>query len=81
MAINKYGGELVRTGLEVADQNRAFRMRHWTLTNMYIINKSKDPVATGGSPITTWLSNQLLTVIDFIKSNYAMIEKLNDRNP
>jgi indoleamine 2,3-dioxygenase len=62
--------------LEVVDQDRAFRQRHWILTNMYIISKSKHPVATGGSPITTWLSNQLLVVINFIKSNaYSLIDK------
>lgn len=55
--------------LEVADQNRAFRHRHWVLTNMYILNFSKHPTATGGSPIVTWLPNQLLTVIDFIKTH------------
>jgi indoleamine 2,3-dioxygenase len=60
--------------LEVADQVRAFRHTHWVLTNLYIIRKSTHPVATGGSPITTWLPNQLLTVIEFIKNNakYAM---------
>eukprot|EP01088_Endostelium_zonatum_P006179 TRINITY_DN18285_c0_g1_i1.p1 TRINITY_DN18285_c0_g1~~TRINITY_DN18285_c0_g1_i1.p1 ORF type:complete len:496 (-),score=95.48 TRINITY_DN18285_c0_g1_i1:162-1649(-) len=52
--------------LEVADQVRAFRHRHWVLTNLYIIYKSKHPIATGGSPISTWLPNQLLTVNDFI---------------
>ena len=53
--------------LEVANQNRIFRHRHWNLTNMYIIGYSKHPVATGGSPITTYLSNQLVVVCDFIK--------------
>ena len=66
--------------IEVADQNRAFRTRHWNLTNMYIINRSKHPVATGGSPITTWLSNQLLTVIDFIKDNCALINGFEEAN-
>lgn len=66
--------------IEVADQNRAFRTRHWNLTNMYIINRSKHPVATGGSPITTWLSNQLLTVIHFIKDNCALINGIEETN-
>jgi len=61
--------------LQVADQIRAFRHRHWTLTNLYIINFSKHPVATGGSPIVTWLPNQLLTVIDFIKMNGKSIDQ------
>jgi indoleamine 2,3-dioxygenase len=60
--------------LEVADQVRAFRHRHWVLTNLYIMNFSKHPVATGGSPITTWLPNQLLTVIEFIKSHAKFVK-------
>lgn len=60
--------------LEVADQIRAFRHRHWILTNLYILSFSKHPVATGGSPIVTWLPNQLLTVIDYIKTNGKLLE-------
>lgn len=60
--------------LEVADQIRAFRHRHWILTNLYILSYSKHPVATGGSPIVTWLPNQLLTVIDYIKNNSKLLE-------
>lgn len=60
--------------LEVADQIRAFRHRHWILTNLYILSFSKHPVATGGSPIVTWLPNQLLTVIDYIKTNSKLLE-------
>jgi indoleamine 2,3-dioxygenase len=64
--------------LEVADQVRAFRITHWVLTNLYIINKSPHPIATGGSPISTWLSNQILTVIKYIKDNskYAITDEL-----
>lgn len=47
---------------------------------MYIINKSKHPVATGGCPITTWLSNQLLTVIDFIRKNAALVNSKQEKN-
>ena len=61
--------------LEVADQVRAFRHRHWVLTNLYIIYKSKHPVATGGSPITTWLPNQLLTVNDFIIEHAKIVNQ------
>lgn len=53
--------------IEVADQIRNFRHTHWVLTNLYIMNYSKHPLATGGSPIVRWLPNQLLTVIDYIK--------------
>jgi indoleamine 2,3-dioxygenase len=61
--------------LSVADQIRAFRHRHWILTNLYIMNFSKHPVATGGSPIVSWLPNQLLTVIEFIKKQSRFIKE------
>lgn len=55
--------------LEVADQIRTFRHTHWVLTNLYILNTSPHPKATGGSPIVRYLPNQLLTVIRYIKEN------------
>lgn len=39
------------------DKNRAFRTLHWDLTKAYIITKSKHPMATGGTPIISWLPN------------------------
>ena len=47
-------------------QVQDFRQRHWNFVKEYILKYSKHPMATGGSPIATWLSNQLLTVLDLI---------------
>ncbi|KAG0051714.1 hypothetical protein BGZ83_003383 [Gryganskiella cystojenkinii] len=49
--------------LAAVDQIRNFRNRHWSFTKEYIIKYTKHPVATGGSPIVTWLPNQLATVL------------------
>jgi len=49
--------------LTAVDQVREFRDRHWRFTKEYIIKHSNHPVATGGSPIVTWLPNQLTTVL------------------
>ncbi|CAI2176335.1 15004_t:CDS:10 [Funneliformis geosporum] len=46
------------------DQIRAFRHRHWNFAKEYIIKNTTHPVATGGSPIVTWLPNQLGTILD-----------------
>ncbi|KAJ3195818.1 hypothetical protein HK101_010990 [Irineochytrium annulatum] len=54
--------------LALLDQVREFRGRHWNFTKEYIIKHSSHPVATGGSPITTWLPNQLSVVLN------AMVE-------
>ncbi|CAG8623988.1 19643_t:CDS:10, partial [Cetraspora pellucida] len=46
------------------DQIRAFRNRHWNFTKEYVIKNTVHPVATGGSPIVTWLPNQLNTILE-----------------
>ncbi|KAJ3153314.1 hypothetical protein HDU86_005269 [Geranomyces michiganensis] len=50
--------------LSLLDQLREFRARHWNFTKQYIIRWSSHPSATGGSPIVTWLPNQLGVVLD-----------------
>ncbi|CAG8959741.1 hypothetical protein HYFRA_00001647 [Hymenoscyphus fraxineus] len=46
------------------NQVRDFRWRHWCFTREYILKKTSHPVATGGSPIVTWLPNQLQAVMN-----------------
>ena len=50
--------------LRLLDQVRDFRYRHWCFTREYILKKTSHPTATGGSPIVTWLPNQLVAVLD-----------------
>lgn len=49
--------------LQALDQVRDFRWRHWCFTREYILKQTKHPTATGGSPIVTWLPNQLQAVL------------------
>jgi indoleamine 2,3-dioxygenase len=56
--------------LRLLDHVRSFRWRHWLFAREYIIRRSKHPTATGGSPIVTWLPNQLLAVMDLILDVY-----------
>ncbi|TVY31152.1 Indoleamine 2,3-dioxygenase [Lachnellula hyalina] len=49
--------------LLILNQVRDFRWRHWCFTREYILKKTTHPVATGGSPIVTWLPNQLQAVM------------------
>ena len=51
------------TYMEGLDQVREFRNRHWSFTKEYILRHTRHPVATGGSPIVTWLPNQLGVVL------------------
>lgn len=57
------------------DQIRAFRHRHWNFTKEYILKYTSHPVATGGSPIVTWLPNQLGTVLDAMERTGSRINK------
>jgi indoleamine 2,3-dioxygenase len=52
--------------LRCLDKIREFRTRHWNFTKEYILKQSRHPRATGGSPIVTWLPNQLMVVLDAI---------------
>ena len=47
-----------RLWLQLLDQVRDFRWRHWCFAREYILKRTAHPVATGGSPIVTWLPNQ-----------------------
>ena len=49
--------------LHALNQVRDFRWRHWCFTREYILKKTSHPTATGGSPIVTWLPNQLQAVM------------------
>lgn len=62
------------------DQVRDFRQRHWNFTKEYIIKQTDHPVATGGSPIVTWLPNQLAAVLKIMNETVAAIDgdKLTD---
>ncbi|KAF2754153.1 IDO-domain-containing protein [Pseudovirgaria hyperparasitica] len=50
--------------LRALDQVRDFRWRHWCFTREYILKRTSHPTATGGSPIVTWLPNQLQAVMN-----------------
>lgn len=58
---------------------RLFRRKHWNLTKKYIIENTKHPVATGGTPITTWLPNQLGATLETMELIMEVLdEKKND---
>ncbi|KAF7727434.1 hypothetical protein EC973_007503 [Apophysomyces ossiformis] len=61
--------------LSNVDQIRAFRHRHWNFTKEYIIKHTAHPVATGGSPIVTWLPNQLSAVLNLLNEVSSSIDQ------
>lgn len=52
-----------RLWLQLLNQVRDFRWRHWCFGKEYILKRTSHPTATGGSPIVTWLPNQLSAVL------------------
>lgn len=48
----------------------SFRKLHWELTKKYIIAQTEYPTATGGTPITKWLPNQLISVFKQILTDF-----------
>lgn len=55
-----------------------FRGQHWSMTKQYILNHTKFPRATGGTPITTWLPNQLGATLEYMCTVYEKIEQLKE---
>jgi indoleamine 2,3-dioxygenase len=59
--------------IKVLDQVRDFRWRHWCFAREYILKRTSHPTATGGSPIVTWLPNQLAAVMDEMVRVYEAV--------
>lgn len=59
--------------LRVLDLIRSFRWKHWLFAREFIIRQTTHPVATGGSPIVTWLPNQLFAVMKLMQDVWQQI--------
>lgn len=62
--------------LRVLNVVRMFRDIHWEMTKAYIIRQTKHPTATGGTPITSWLPNQLGATMEYMEDTIARVEHL-----
>ncbi|KAK8044705.1 indoleamine 2-3-dioxygenase family protein [Apiospora rasikravindrae] len=62
-----------RLWLKIQNQVRDFRWRHWCFAREYILKQTSHPTATGGSPIVTWLPNQLLAVMDDMLQMHKLV--------
>jgi indoleamine 2,3-dioxygenase len=69
--------------LKIVDEVYLFRNGHWQFVQKYIMSNTKYAFATGGTPITTWLINQIEAVLEYerviieylqINSNNALKE-------
>ncbi|GAP84649.1 putative indoleamine -dioxygenase family protein [Rosellinia necatrix] len=62
-----------RLWIKLLDQVRDFRWRHWCFAREYILKQTSHPTATGGSPIVTWLPNQLQAVMEEMVEIYGSV--------
>ncbi|KAJ4418367.1 hypothetical protein N0V82_005648 [Gnomoniopsis sp. IMI 355080] len=69
-----------RLWIQLLNQVRDFRWRHWCFGKEYILKMTSHPTATGGSPIITWLPNQLIAVLRDMKNIASLIgeERLSE---
>ncbi|KAL0942453.1 Indoleamine 2,3-dioxygenase 1 [Colletotrichum truncatum] len=65
--------ETRRLWLLILHQVRDFRWRHWCFAREYILKRTSHPTATGGSPIVTWLPNQLEAVLQEMENLYESV--------
>ena len=66
----------------IVDQIHCFRNGHWMFVQKYIMENTKYNVATGGTPITTWIPNQIEAVLEYMRIILTKIEDqefLNDK--
>ena len=63
--------------LKIVDEVYYFRNGHWQFVQKYIVENTKYPKATGGTPITSWLVNQIEAVLKYENDIISEILKLN----
>jgi len=58
---------------KILEEVHNFRNGHWMFVQKYIMANTKYNVATGGTPITTWIPNQIDAVIAYMRKILNMI--------
>lgn len=66
--------------LKIIDEVYLFRNGHWQFVQKYIMSNTKYAFATGGTPITTWLINQIEAVLEFEKEIVMFLQDKNLQN-
>lgn len=66
--------------LQIVNEVYLFRNGHWQFVQKYIMNNTKYAFATGGTPITTWLLNQIECVLEYERVIIETIVELGELN-
>ena len=59
---------------EILEQIYDFRNGHWRFVHEYIMKNTKYQVATGGTPIISWIPNQINSVLTYMDDVLASIQ-------
>jgi indoleamine 2,3-dioxygenase len=62
--------------LGILEEIYHFRNGHWQFVQKYIMANTKYAYATGGTPITSWIPNQIMSVIHQMEDVAAAIKNL-----
>jgi len=75
-------GDICSLLFQIYKQIYEFRNGHWQFVQKYIMSTTKYPVATGGTPITTWLPNQIVATLQAMRRVLNEAEKYHhyDKN-
>jgi indoleamine 2,3-dioxygenase len=65
--------------LKIVDEVYLFRNGHWQFVQKYIMSNTKYNVATGGTPITSWLINQIEAVLNYEKDIIEYLTSIDER--
>lgn len=64
--------------LGILEEIYHFRNGHWQFVQKYIMANTKYAKATGGTPITSWIPNQIMAVINQMEEVLASIQSLEE---
>ena len=70
---NNYKGILIL--LLLLDEIYAFRNGHWQFVQKYIMQNTVYSKATGGTPIISWIPNQITAVLNTMEINFKKLPK------
>jgi indoleamine 2,3-dioxygenase len=63
--------------LGILEQIYHFRNGHWQFVQKYIMANTPYAKATGGTPITSWLPNQITAVLQQMDAVLSLLNKMN----
>ena len=70
-------GEELKLLYQILDQVHCFRNGHWMFVQKYIMANTKYNIATGGTPVTTWIPNQIEAVLEYMR---IILSKIDDND-